>query len=99
MKIPKSFKLFGTTINVVFDSKKLDKDGSIGLAENLKSLITLTDISKGSQINKDVVIDSFYHEKVHMILDAMREYKLSGDEKFVEVFSRLLRQSDESAEY
>ena len=54
---------------------------------------------KGEKQSESSMLDTFYHEKVHIILDAMGEHTLSSEEKFVEVFSRLLRQSDESAEF
>jgi len=97
--IPKKFKLFGTTVNVVFDNKRMDEESTIGLSEWKKSLITLCNKSNGEEINEDVIIDTYYHEKVHTILDSMGEVKLSGNEKFVEVFSKLLRQSDNTAEF
>jgi hypothetical protein len=36
---------------------------------------------------------------MHIILDAMGEHELSKKAKFVEVFAKLFRQSDESAEF
>ena len=44
-------------------------------------------------------MDTFYHEKVHIILDTMGERELSQNEKFVDTFAKLLRQSDETANY
>ena len=99
MKIPKKFKLFGTTVNVVFDVKKMDQDSLLGMSEHAKSLITLSDTYKGNKLSEDVILDTYYHEKIHIILDSMHEHKLSRNEKFVKVFSRLLRQSDETSEY
>ena len=99
MKIPKKFKLFGTEFTVDFDNEKMDKENAIGVSYFSSCSIVLASKDKGKPINKNVIIDSFYHEKVHTILDAMGEHKLSQNEKFVEVFSRLLRQSDETAEY
>lgn len=99
MKIPKKFKLFGSTIIVEFNSKKLKKEDCIGLSEYNKHLITLTEKNENGQLSKDSIVDTFYHEKVHMILDAMHERTLSKKEQFVDVFSKLLRQADESAEF
>lgn len=98
-KIPKKFKLFGTTYNVEFNTEKMNNESSLGFAEYTKALITLTRTYKGEALAGDVVIDTYYHEKVHMILDAMGENDLSSNEKFVEVFSRLLRQLDDTSEY
>lgn len=98
-KIPKSFKLFATTIKVVFENKKMSYSNQVGESCFTQSKITLCDVFKGDKMDKDCVIDSFYHEKVHMILDSMERGDLSQDEQFVEVFSRLLRQSNETAKY
>lgn len=99
MKIPKKFKLFGTTINIIVDNKLMDNENSFGLSEFSKSQITISKKHKGEKLKDDVIIDTYYHEKVHMILDSMHEYKLSSNEKFVEIFSKLLRQSDETVKF
>ena len=97
MKIPKEFKLFATTVNIDYDNERLSNDGCLGDCTNTHSKITLCDNYKGEKLSKDTILDTFYHEKIHIILDAMGEHKLSRNEKFVEIFSRLLRQSDETA--
>lgn len=94
--IPKSFKVFASTINIYIENERLSLEGSLGDCNFNSSKISLCDSYKGKLINNSVVIDTFYHEKIHIILDAMGEYKLSNNEKFVEVFSRLLRQTDET---
>jgi len=99
MKIPKRFKLFATTINVVFDEKRMNNKGCLGLSEIMHSKISLTKKYHGKKLSKELISDTYYHEKVHIILDSMCEFKLSKNEKFVEVFSRLLRQSDDTAEF
>lgn len=83
--IPKSFKLFGANVKVTFDNTTQDKRGAY------KAL--------GEHLCEDRIKDCFYHEKVHAILDAMRERELNENEKFVDVFAKLLRQSDETAKY
>ena len=98
MRIPKSFKLFGTTVHVVFDDERMNNESIVGESDFAKSLISLTESYKGDLLTEDVIADTYYHEKVHMILDSMKEHELSKNEKFVEVFSKLLRQSDETAE-
>ena len=99
MRIPKSFNLFASRINVNFDNEKLSDGNMLGNCSFTDLSITLCDEYKGESLSESVVIDTFYHEKVHTILDSMGESKLSANEKFVEVFSRLLRQSDESAKF
>ena len=99
MKIPKSFKLFGTTINVSFDNNRTSNEGILGDCSYTENKITICDEYKGIKVPASTMLDTFYHEKVHVILDSMGEHELSKNEKFVEVFSRLLRQSEESGEY
>ncbi len=99
MKIPKSFKLFATTVNIVHDEKRMDDMNSYGLADYGSSTITLSASEGITKLSEDRKADCFYHEKVHMILDAMHKRELSKDEDFVDVFAKLLRQSDETAEY
>lgn len=98
-KIPKSFKLFGTTINIVWENERLNDHKVYGLAEYSKSQITLSTTHSTDNLSEDRMLDTFYHEKVHTILDAMNERDLSENEKFVDVFAKLLRQSDETAKY
>lgn len=96
MKIPKTFKLFGTTYNVIWDNKRMNDKGCYGLSDYGKSEITLSTTQGTELLSEDRIIDTFYHEKVHAILDMMNERELSENEKFVDIFSKLLRQSDQT---
>ncbi len=97
--IPSSFKLFATTVNVVYDNKRMDDIKAYGYYEHSTTKITLSNVDAVDKLSKDRQLDSFYHEKVHAILEAMHEQDLSSNEKFVDVFAKLLRQSDETAKY
>lgn len=99
MKIPKRFKLFATTVNVVFDTQRLNDMGVYGLSDYGSSKIILSHSEGAELLTDDRILDTFYHERTHAILDAMNETELSSNEKFVDVFSKLLRQADESAEF
>ena len=99
MKIPKQFKLFGTTYKVVWDNKRLNDISAYGLSDYSKSEITLSTLHGVDELSEDKILDTFYHERTHAILDMMHEVDLSNNENFVDVFSKLLRQSDETAEY
>jgi len=98
MKIPKSFKLFATTYNVVFDNDRMNELGYYGLCSYSEAKITLSTMKGKTQLNEDRISDVFYHEKVHAILDMMNN-ELSNNEQFVDTFAKLLRQSDETSEY
>ncbi len=97
--IPKSFYLFATKILIEFDNKFCDLRQSYGYADYGSSKIVLSDINGITPLSEGKIMDTFYHEKVHMILDSMKEYELSKNEKFVDVFAKLLRQSDQTAIY
>ncbi len=99
MKIPKKFKLFGTTINVIWDNKRLNDNGTYGHSDYGKSEVVLSTTQGLDDLSEDRMADVFYHERTHSILDAMNERDLSNNEKFVDVFSKLLRQADETAEF
>ena len=98
-KIPIKFKVFASTIDVVFDNERLSNEGILGDCSFTDNNISICSEYNGEKVTECNTLDTFYHEKVHIILDAMGEHKLSKKEKFVEVFARLLRQSDESSEY
>ena len=97
--IPKSFKLFATTVNVEFDNNMMGEREVYGDNCQSTSKIRLCDSAQGIDLSEDVIVDTFYHEKAHSILRAMGEYELNTNEKFVDIFARLWRQADETAEY
>jgi len=99
MKIPKTFKLFGTIINIVFDNIRCNDKQVYGESNYGESKIMLSTMQESMTLSEDKILDTFYHEKVHMILDTMNENELSCNEKFVDVFAKLLRQSDVTSLY
>lgn len=99
MNIPKEFKLFGDTIKVRFDNEACSTANNRGLScygyyDNITNEIILADTVNGVKLPENTIVSTFYHERTHVILQAMGEYKLYNNEKFVEVFSCLLRQSE-----
>lgn len=99
MGIPKQFKLFGSTIEVIFDNKYCNNKSLYGEASYSENKIILSNVDGVDDLSPDRILDTYYHEKVHLILDSMGETDLSKNEKFVEIFSKLLRQSDITSEY
>ena len=99
MKIPKKFTLFATDINIVWDNKYCNDKAIYGESDYSQSKITLSNTNGLDPLSEGKMIDTFYHEKIHMILDTMLETTLSSNEKFVDQFAKLLRQADESAIY
>jgi hypothetical protein len=97
--IPKSFRLFSTKIDIVIDNERLNELKLYGQCDYGQSKIFIAEVQERKSLSNDKIKDTYYHEKVHMILDTMGEDKLSSDEKFVDLFSKLLRQSDETSEF
>ncbi len=99
IELPKRFKLFSTTIDVSFDNKLLNEKHMYGFCDYGSCKIVLSDVEGETPLTNDRILDTFYHERTYAILDAMNETKLSNNEKFVDVFSKLLRQAIETSEY
>jgi hypothetical protein len=99
MKIPKKFKLFDHTIEVIYNNTIKGDSGDelfgntdsnfnkIRLAKKLKN-------EKGKSINipRSQIEHTFCHELVHTILCLMGEDKLNKNEKFVDNFAGFLHQ-------
>jgi hypothetical protein len=99
LKIPKSFKLFSSTINIKFDNEKCQIEDLLGECNLDDKLIVLSNSKNFKPLPEDTIIDTFYHEKVHMLLKALNRRELSSDEIFVDNLAMLLRQSDETTIY
>ena len=97
-KIPYSFKLFGSTIRIKWDNTRMNDINAFGEYDHSTLTISLCDLDGVRSIDKDKILDTFYHEKVHAILSAMKEDELNKNEQFVDIFAKLLRQSIETEE-
>lgn len=97
--VPTEFKLFSTTIKVEFNNQRTDDLNAYGGYQPENTTIFLANKYGIHDLSKDQILDTFYHEKVHTILRAMNELELNQNEKFVDVFAKLLRQSDETTKY
>jgi hypothetical protein len=95
---PFKFKLFATTINVVWDNVKMNDEQKYGESSYSSCKITLSNTHGVNELSQDRIKDTFYHERVHMILNTMHRDDLSSNEEFVDVFAKLWRQSDETME-
>jgi len=99
LRVPKAFKLFATRINVLWDNDYCGHIDSYGETSYSESKIRMSDKQGQLILSEDKILDTFYHEKMHMILSTMHRYDLSGDEGFVDTLGKLIRQSDETAIY
>ena len=99
MEIPKSFKLFGTTYSIVWDDKRANEIGAYGKISYTASEILLSESFGGVSLSDDQKANTFYHERVHAILYEMGESELNENEKFVDIFAKLWKQSEDTAVY
>lgn len=99
IKIPKRFKLFGQTIEIVFDEKLFVNEDMFGSAEYRKSKILIQPKISGNSLNDYMIEETFFHELLHWILYKLDEHKLRSNEKFVDGVSQLLHQAFQTMEY
>lgn len=95
MKIPSKFQVGGQKINVVL---KDNLDGKLGDCCLGSGVLNLAKSFKGEKQSPTSMLNTFYHELTHCILDTMGEDNLSADEKFVSSFSSFLTEALSSME-
>ena len=106
MGIPKSFKLFGHTIRVVFSASKFDEeDGAFGFASYRRNEIQIRPSSEITPLTEDCLEQTFYHELAHFII-YYSQYSYSGDkekmykdEGFIELVGNLMHLAVKSFEH
>lgn len=102
IKIPKEFILLGHKYTVVLTDDLFDTEGCYGQADEDLKLIKIQNLGtvtrrheeNGAQVETKVVIteetliETFFHEVTHIILDALGEEELSENEKFVNLMGK-----------
>ena len=99
MKIPKSFKLFGSTIIVELNNTECNKEDAYGTARFKSNIIYLANKAHGSSIDETEIESTFVHEVIHFIFTKLGYDELSDDEKLVKQFSKALHQVLTTQEY
>jgi len=99
MKIPKRFKLFGSTVHVAFVEQLNMDDSARGMSSFRRQSISIQPSSKSWPRSKESIEQTYCHEIVHHILTALSEDDLSANEKFVDTFASALHQVLTTAEY
>lgn len=89
--IPKEFSLHGIRYTVKFQADLGSVHGLAGEARYASSEVVLQKPSESYPIRRDILEETYLHEIVHHILQAMSN-TLCGDEVFVETFAALLHQ-------
>ncbi len=113
IRIPKEFTLFGHKYKVVVSSSLFDTTSCYGLADDDTKVIEIQDtreVIKRSEedgvtseyrffITNETMIETFFHELTHAILDALGEEELSNNEKFVNMMGKAWLEIYLSAQY
>ncbi len=97
MKIPKKYKLFDSEIAVEFIDDLMQSTDCYGQWYESRSLIKLQTINDA--YTDDSAQATFCHEFVHSILTNMGEFELNQNEKFIDIFSKLLKQALNTMEF
>lgn len=91
--IPKSFEIGSFKYRVEVKKKVvLEKEEVAGTSDFFKNEIEIAKTIDKMKCSSDFQRQTFYHELVHTILDALGEDELCADERFVQRFSLLLDQ-------
>jgi hypothetical protein len=88
--IPEKFKQNGKTITVIIDDDYCNEEDIFGEADFTEKIITLCHIYKGKKLTKKTKELTYYHELIHLILDAIGRHNLKWNEDFVEEFAKKL---------
>ena len=102
IQIPKEFTLFGHKYNVIIKQDLFETEQCYGQADDDLKQIILQDvgevkkiykeagktIEKKMMITNEVLVETFFHEIAHVMLDAAGETKLSGNEQFVNIIGK-----------
>ncbi len=99
-KIPKTFTLFGHRYTVLLSDTLFKTSSCYGLADDDAKLITIQKAGSATkvlepekeeihfEITDEAVVETFYHEMIHIIFDALGETKLSENEALVNMMGK-----------
>ena len=102
INIPKEFTLFGHKYSVVIKKDLFETENCYGQADDDLKQILLQDLGEVKKkyeedgvvienkmtITEETMIETFFHEVVHIMLDASGEHELSENEKFVNIMGK-----------
>lgn len=97
--IPTEFKLNGKKITVEFDDEYCEAEGYLGEADFDLRLITLTSKDGSKKLPKSEIDKTFYHELMHLILDAANRHQLKYNEDFVDAVGLLLYEFERTKKF
>ena len=102
INIPKEFTLLGHKYTVVIKKDLFETEDCYGNADEDLKLIQIQDLGEVTKrykedgkmverkliITEETMIETFFHEVVHIILDSTGELNLSQNEKFVNMMGK-----------
>jgi len=102
LNIPKEFILFGHKYKVQIEPDLFEKEDCYGIADEDLKLIRLQGVGEVTRkykeddkdcedkikITEETIAETFFHEVIHIILDATGEEALSENEKFVNIMGK-----------
>lgn len=97
--IPTRFNLLASTFTITIDNDKVDSINrdALGIISPTHRQIYLKDKTDGENLPIDTILDTYYHEVTHAILNEMGEEELKENEKFVDLLGKLIRQFIETS--
>lgn len=104
INLPKEFSLFGHKYKIILENDLLEKENIFGSADDDLKLIKLQNIGTAIRryeedgvkvetnidITQEVLGETFFHEVIHIIFDALGETELSENEKLVNMMGKAL---------
>lgn len=91
--IPKTFKLYGQTINVIFDNVTCREKECIGLSDDALNKIILADTDvRGGTLPDDTIEQTFWHEAIHQVFWKAGHADLAKDENLINRVASLVHQ-------
>jgi hypothetical protein len=102
INIPREFTLFGHKYSVIIKQDLFETEHCYGQADDDLKQIILQDVGEVKKIYKDdgktvekkmmitneVLVETFFHEVVHIMLDSSGETKLSQNERLVNIIGK-----------
>lgn len=104
IKIPKEFILLGHKYSVVLEEDLFEKENCYGNADEDLKLIRIQNVGTVSRkyledgiekevnvnITENTVIETFFHEVMHIVFDATGEEALSENERLVNILGKCM---------
>lgn len=91
-KIPKQFDLLGHTVRVVIRDDLWDTCEAHGRWIPHKHLIELQKPTEQNGMTQSFLLQTFWHEAAHAILDNIGQGDLSNDERLVDLIGQCVHQ-------